>query len=229
MPIAKLRHRNLIFTAIFANLIHIRGIFVAAIMIPDFITHYHPLEDPPFQNLSDASDDELPFIIARLSHRRAAGSKRIFGRVYMDYRRQTEAKLKDLFVKAGGRPERSAPHYFVLGTSKWFANLYPEVGDVRFPLSTFPPETISFTYPDSCVSMRLGPNFGLPPDPQRPYHETVFRIIELEKIIGKYGLPRDDADDGAAYADYHLREFERYIEVQVWTDAPIRALLGRSR
>ncbi|MDC9811973.1 MULTISPECIES: hypothetical protein [Rhizobium] len=168
-------------------------------------------------------------IIARLSQRRAAGSKRIFGRVYMDYRRQTEAKLKDLFEKTGGKPERSAPHYFVLGRSNWFANLYPKAGNVQFPLSAFKPETISFTYPDSCVSMRLGPNFGLPPDPPRPYHEKVFRIGELEEIINKYGLPRDDADDSAAYADYHLREFERYIEVQVWTDAPIRTPGNNSR
>ncbi|UIJ83170.1 hypothetical protein [Rhizobium leguminosarum] len=79
-------------------------------MIPDFITHYHPAEDPPFQNLSECSDDELPIIIAKLARRREDGSKRIFGRVYMDYRRQTEAKLKDLFEKTGGKPERSAPH-----------------------------------------------------------------------------------------------------------------------
>lgn len=206
---------------------HIQSNVAYTNVIPDFITHYHPIEDPPFQNLSDASEDELPVIMGRLSQRREAGSKRIFGRVYMDFRRKTEAKLRDLFEKAGGKPERNAPHYFVLGTSDWFAKLYPKASSVQLPLSAIPAEVISFTYPDSAVSMRLGPNFGLPPDPQRPYHEKVFRIGELEEIIGRYGLPSDNSDD-SAYVDYHLHEFERYIEVQVWADAPIGMLLERS-
>jgi hypothetical protein len=196
-------------------------------MIPDLITHYHPAEDPPFQNLSDVSDEELPSIIAGLAQRKLSGSKRIFGRVYMDFRRKTEAKMKALFEQAGGRPERNAPHYFVLGTSNWFAGLYPAARNVQLALEALPAEVVSFTYPDSCVSMRLGPDFGLPPDPHRPYHEQVFRIEQLPQVIRDYGFPRDDASE-AAYGSYHLREFERYIEVQLWSDAPIRARLANS-
>ncbi len=191
----------------------------------DFITHYHPAQDPPFRNLSDAAEDELPAIFEGLSARRLSGSKRVFGRRYMPFRRQTETKLRRLFVAAGGRPEREAPHYFIFGSSSWFANLYPETKSVRLLLSALNPDTTSFTYPDSAVSMRLGPDFGLPVDPVRPYHEKVFRLGELERVVKKFGLPKDNADEDT-YADYHLREFERYIEVQVWSDAPVAAWLA---
>ena len=193
-------------------------------VIPNFVTHYHPAEDAPFRNLCDAPADELPAILERLGRRRATGFKRVFGRRYMDFRRKTEAKLKALFEQAGGRPERESPHYFILGESHWFAGLYPRPNHVRLPLAALPPATSSFTYPDSFVSMRLGPEFGLPPDPPRPYHERVFHMHELQGIVKAYGLPHDETGDDA-YSDYHLRDFERYVEIQVWSDETVRAFL----
>lgn len=195
------------------------------IAMPNFITHYHPAADPPFRNLSDARDDELPAILEKLAARRLSGSKRMFGRSYMGLRRQTETKLRNLFVAAGGRPERDAPHYFILGNSEWFANLYGDTKSVRLPLSVLDPAAASFTYPDSVVSMRLGPAFGLPVDPVRPYHEKVFRLGELESVVRQFGLPKDEVNDGT-YANYHLKEFERYIEVQVLSDRPVAGWLN---
>jgi hypothetical protein len=194
--------------------------------VPDFITHYHPSEDPPFQNLVDAPAEDLPAIIEALQKRREDGSKRIFGRVYMDYRRDTEAKLRRLFEDAGGRPERKSPHYFVLGTSRWFAGLYRETRSVRLSIRDIRSGIVSFTYPDSGVAMRLGPKYGLPPDPMRPYHEKVFLVDHLPEVVATYGLPADpvgESDDG--YTDYHRREFEKYIEVQVWSDEPVKHVL----
>ncbi len=190
----------------------------------DHITHYYPAGDPPFRNLSDAHEEDLPAILNALAARRSAGSKRVFGRRYMQFRRQTEEKMRRLFIAAGGRPERKAPHYFILGTSEWFANLYPETRQIRLSLNDLDPNTTSITYPDSVVSMRLGAAFGLPVDPVCPYHEQVFQLSELDNIIKKYGMPTDVSDDDE-YTDYHLKEFERYIEVQIWSDTPVAAWL----
>lgn len=90
----------------------------------DYITHYYPAEDPPFRNLSDAPDEDIPAILDALAARRLSGSKRVFGRRYVQFRRLTEEKMRSLFVQAGGRPVRKAPHYFITGKSDWFANLY---------------------------------------------------------------------------------------------------------
>jgi hypothetical protein len=65
--------------------------------------------------------------------------------------------------------------------------------------------------------MGLGADFGLHHDP-RPYHQTVFRLDQLAEVVERYGLP---ADEGAGYARYQFEPFERYIEVQVWSDAPV--------
>ena len=55
----------------------------------------------------------------------------------------------------------------------------------------------------------------------RPYHDRVFRVEELPDLIATYGVPVDRVDD--AYHGYHRRPFEKYIEVQVWADDPIRS------
>ncbi|MBR2686616.1 MAG: hypothetical protein IKE42_02085 [Aquamicrobium sp.] len=42
------------------------------------------------------------------------------------------------------------------------------------------------------------------------------------EVSSQFGLPKDNADEDT-YADYHLRE---YVEVQVWSDAPVAAWLS---
>ena len=80
--------------------------------------------------------------------------------------------------------------------------------------------------PDSVVSMGFGPQFGLP-DAPRPYHGRAFRIADLPNIVREYGLPGDAA--GTGYESYWRRPFEVFIEVQVWSDGPLRPYLAGQR
>jgi hypothetical protein len=193
--------------------------------LPKHITHYYSAADKPFQNLSDLNPDELATVLAKLKQRKTENPafKRVFGKVYMDFRQRTEAKLRELFVERGGKPDRQSPHYFVLGDCEWFAGLYPDPKTVTLDWQSLPPETTSFTYPDSFVSMRLGPDYGLPPEPLQPYHEKAFLLDELAYVVAEHGLPDGGLDED--YADYHKRKFEKYIEVQVWSDAPVAEFL----
>jgi hypothetical protein len=43
--------------------------------------------------------------------------------------------------------------------------------------------------------------------------------IGLVMVITRYGLPSDDGDD--SHAGYQHRSFEKYVEIQVWSDEPI--------
>lgn len=188
------------------------------------MTHYHLPDKPPFLNLSDLTGAERDAVIEDLGRRRAAGnSQRIFGRRYMELRRLTEARMRELFVEAGGKPQRSAPHYFVLGTCRWFRELAPDTREATLLLSALPSDTTSFTYPDSFTAMGCGEAFGLPNESQ-PYHGRVFRLEQLDDVVRTYGLPDDEPD--IDYAGYQNRTFEKYIEVQLWSDAPIRHLLS---
>lgn len=193
--------------------------------LPSNITHYFSRSDSPFLNLSDLGEDEADIVIKNLARRRSENLsyKRVFGKVYMDFRRRTEAKLRKIFENNGGQPERQAPHYFLLGECEWFADLYPDTKGITLDWRSLPREIASFTYPDSAVSMRLGSDYGLPTDPFEPYHERVFFLDELEGTVAEYGLPDGSAD--ANYEGYHKRKFEKYIEVQVWSDAPVAKYL----
>jgi hypothetical protein len=50
----------------------------------------------------------------------------------------------------------------------------------------------------------------------------VFRLEQLPEIVDRYGLPLEDVDP--IYDGYQHRPFEQYIEVQVWSDAPIEVV-----
>jgi hypothetical protein len=44
-------------------------------------------------------------------------------------------------------------------------------------------------------------------------------IEHLVGVVTEFGLPDGEADDD--YRGYHHRPFEKYVEVQVWSDQPI--------
>jgi hypothetical protein len=189
--------------------------------IPDYVTHYYRSIRPPFLNLSDLPEESIDDIIGQLANEHAGGaSSRLFGRRYMELRRLTEERLRRLFVEGGGRPTRDAPHYFVLGSSRWYEGLANDMASLTLDLSDLPKSATSFTVPDSFTAMGLGQRFGLYVDP-RPYHGKVFQLSELREIIERYGMPVDDIGD---YAGYQSAPFEKYIEIQLWEDQPVTGL-----
>jgi hypothetical protein len=195
-------------------------------LIPEVVTHYHLPDRRPFLNLSDLDEAESTEVMAELIVQRREGRQhRRFGATYMAMRRATEARLRASFISLGGRPERLVPHYFVLGKSAWFGGLALDMRRVTVPLADLPRDQTSVTYPDSFTAMAVGPDFGLAHEP-RPYHGRCYRLDELDALISRYGLPDDSPD--ANYAGYERRPFEKYIEVQLWSDQPIRQWLVAS-
>ncbi len=196
---------------------------MARLKIPEFVTHYHLSDRHPFLNLSDLAETDLEGVRQGLQElRRVRDHKRPFGRKYIEMRRLTEERLRGLFVARGGRPERSAPHYFVLGRSEWFKQLAPDTKEVVVALNDLPSPVTSFTYSDSFEAMGFGADFGIPRQEARPYHDRVYLIDELEAVIGEYGMPRVE------YDNYWGTPVERFIEVQLWSDEPVRHLLRTS-
>jgi hypothetical protein len=190
-------------------------------VIPEFAVHYHLADRRPFLNLSDLDSVELERVFADLTGRREThGSKRVFGSKYMELRRLTEARLHELFILAGGRPQRGAPHYFCLGPCEWFQRSASDMRTVAITLSALPDDVTSFTYPDSFTAMGFLRQFGIT-HAAKPYHGRVYRMNELAEVVREHGLPTGGADDD--YEGYHRREFEKYIEIQVWSDDAIRA------
>lgn len=149
---------------------------------------------------------------------------RVFGAKYIPLRLAIEEKLRTLFLAAGGKPERQAPHYFVLGSSKWFEGLYPSTKKVVLPISDLDSTTTSITLPDSFTAMRLGEGYGIPLEPIKPYHNRLYLLSELSALVATHGIPVDEPT--ANYSNYVREPFEKYIEVQVWSDRPVRRFLA---
>ena len=88
--------------------------------------------------------------------------------------------------------------------------LVPRRAGTAIGLDRFDPTGISFTYGDLFPALRLAG--------QRPYWGQVFTVEEIGALIDQYGLPQEWNADGAQGP-------ERYIEAQIWDDAPLTEYL----
>ena len=178
-------------------------------MIPDFITHYHLPDRPPFLSLSDLDGNiEDPVFLQMLDkHKHDSGYNRRYGKQYLKMRMEAETKLKHLFEKRGGDPKRDYPFYFVLGSSDWFRYLNSDHEEIRIDLKDLPRESVSITFPDSFIAMTVE---------DKDYYEQVYFIDELTELVKQHGLPKNERPE--TYDKYWVGDFEEYVEVQVWDD-----------
>jgi len=183
-------------------------------MIPEYISHYYLDDRAPFLSLSDLDGDieNSVFVEMLNKHVTDQGYMRRYGRSYLQTRKKCESKLRDIFVSRGGRPNRKHPYYCVLGSSDWFLGLNNKHCELRVPLSELDEGLVSFTYPDSFITMT---------DATKPYYEQVFLLSELSKMINLYGLP--ESKTPVNYEKYWEGDFEHYIEVQIWCDSIVES------
>ena len=82
----------------------------APIALPEVVTHYYLAGRRPFLSLSELANAELDAVLADLSMLRDGGRQhRPFGPRYMHLRRLTEARLRELFIAAGGNRNGPPP------------------------------------------------------------------------------------------------------------------------
>jgi hypothetical protein len=178
-------------------------------MIPPYLYHYYERARGPFRNLSDLSPEEAEALLATI-RQRGEGFASQRQADYLTIRRELETFVRARFIDKGGQPLRAHPHYMILGRCDWVKSWYRQGCAVRIPLARFPPEHVSFTYGDTFPAMRYADG--------KPYRRQVYTLAELPELIRCYGLPQEWNADGAGGPD-------RYIEAQVWSDAPLRPWL----
>jgi hypothetical protein len=132
-------------------------------------------------------------------------------------RRQTEQWVHEGFIAKGGRPRAAYPIPMVLGASKWLAKQAPDPaarGEIHIPLSVFTAYDVSFTYPDSMISLWFGRD--KPVEYYQPeYHGKVFTISEILSIVEAKGLPEEEWKTNLP------SYLAPYIEAQVWNHEPL--------
>jgi hypothetical protein len=177
--------------------------------IPDFLSHYYERSTGPFSNLSMLPMEQAEQILNKIRR----DGNRFASRRSEDYlarRRGIEDKIRKLFVEKGGEPKLTRPHYMILGTCVWLKEWYLDGQELQIKLALFRATSLSFTFGDSFPAMNYQDG--------KPYRGQVYTLSELEEMIRCYGLPQVWNPDGKAGP-------ERYIEAQVWDDAPLRGYL----
>ncbi|WP_299397340.1 hypothetical protein [Pelagibius sp.] len=183
--------------------------------LPDVITHNYDPARGALQNLCDLPADQAEAILAAI---RASGRLRIKAD-YLERRLGTEDWLLRERTRKLGRPHLKHPIYFFLGD---FADgLDPSRPEsLMIPLAVLPPEILTFTYPDSMASLSLAIEEAHLSE-RKSYHGQVFTLREIEDVIAQFGMPAPQGD----HAIPKVRD--RFIEVQIWDDRPLRRFLAR--
>lgn len=178
-------------------------------MVPEFLYHYYACEQGPFRSLSDLPHDEAETVLAAI-RQRGDGFASARQADYLSIRRELESLIRQRFIEKGGRPKRGTPRYMVLGRCDWVQDWYPRGCSLRAPLEHFDARIVSFTYGDSFPAMRHTDG--------KPHRKQVFMLGELHQLVGEYGLPQERHGEATGP--------DRYIEAQVWDDAPLGEWLG---
>ena len=187
----------------------------------DYLTYYYRGGTEPFRSLSALSDDQAIHIMEGLYDETGFGARFKDPAGYLRLRRQTERWVREGFIAKGGRPEESYPIPMVLGNSDWIVRQVSEAdaasgGQIRIPLSAFEECDVSFTYPDSMISLWFGTE-----KPSEYYlpelHGRVFTRTEILSIVEARGLPEQEWETNLPS---HLAP---YIEAQVWNQQPLMA------
>lgn len=160
----------------------------------------------------------LPLLEAEavLQRIRQSGRRRIRSN-YLAKRHRTEDWLTRRRQTLLGKTPLERPIYFFLGD---FADGRDpsRPRSLVMPLSAFPSDTITFTYPDSMTS------FSSRSDENRMYpYGEVFAFDQIVSVIDELGLPGDREVQAP------LAHFERYLEMQAWDDRPILAFLASGK
>jgi len=107
----------------------------------------------------------------------------------------------------------------ILGRSKWLLSAadtatLSTTAEIQVPLALFQECDVSFTYPDSMVSMMVAnqkeAEYYLP-----DYHGKLFTLSEIRAIVESNGLP------GEKWGTNLPSYLANYIEAQVWNPKPL--------
>jgi len=182
--------------------------------IPEIITHNYDPDRGAFRNLCSLPEAEAEKILREIG---ASGKRRIKPS-YLKRRFATERWLLAERIRKLGTAYLTHPIYFFLGN---FADgrdpSRPQ--SILMPLAVFSPEMVTFTYPDSMASLPIATRDEHIVH-RKGYHGHVFTLDEIRKVVAEYGMPRKQP------ATNDSIKYDRFIEVQVWDDRPIRKFVA---
>jgi hypothetical protein len=184
---------------------------------PAVVTHNYDPRRGAFRNICDLPGAEAQAILTQI---RSSGQRKLKDN-YLHRRLATEAWLIAERAKRLCRTRLNRAIYFFLGDfADGMDGSRPE--SFIMQLAEFSPNTVTFTYSDSMASFATGTEAKHMAD-RREYHGRVFVLDEIIDLVDRFGLPGD------RWKTDHSLRYDKFVEVQVWDDKPIRRTLARGR
>ena len=183
-------------------------------LIPNVITHNYDPARGVGRNICDLQLSEAERVLDEI---RASSTRRIKSD-YLTRRIAVEDWLIAERKKKLGNTVLNRPVYFFLGN---FAdgNDPSRPASLVMPLDAFRTDTLTFTYPDSMASLPIATRDDHTFH-RKSYHGQVFTLPEIKGVVSKFGLP------GNRWKSDLTMEYDKFIEVQVWDDGPIKRVLA---
>ena len=180
--------------------------------MPEIVTHnYDPLYGL-FGNICTLPDAEAQRVLDTI----ALSGKRFIRENYLRRRRETESWLLAECRRKLGGPVIEHPLYFFLGDMA--DGLDPSrPQSIVLPLAALPTEMLTFTFPDSMASLPLS-RYEEHVAHRMSYHGQVFTLEEIRRVIAEFGMPGEGRPTDRSVP------YDRFIEVQLWDDRPLRQL-----
>ena len=134
---------------------------------------------------------------------------------FLRNRYNRDKQLREIFIEHGGKPQRAAPIYMMLGEHRQWESAYENPAVIKIPLKEFDPLTVSFTYGDSFAI--FNPKlFG-----EEEYWNKIYFADEILEVVERLGFPPHveyDFKRSIYPTDKHINHHLKYVEAHVWDD-----------
>jgi len=137
---------------------------------------------------------------------------------FLSQRREMENKVRELFIKKGGKPKRAFPYYMTVGEDKYLSTWFNEPCSLKIDISEFDLDTVSFTYGD------MFPVFNPKLNDGKEYRNNVYKYDEIVKIIEKYGYPEEieySFREKIYPPDAPVNHYLKFVEAHIWDDETV--------
>ena len=180
----------------------------------DHLYHYYEKGQPPFRSLTALPFSEAETVLRELQ---ARNENLVHPHIewFLQWRYDMDKKIRNEFIKIGGKPIRATPIYFTLGANKGVSTWFEDPVFIKIPIGEFDPDTVSFSYGDVLAVFNPALNTG------EEYWGKVYRYDDMLTLIEKYGYPEDPEYNGVKGiipTDKPLGDYLKYIEAHVWSD-----------
>ena len=178
-----------------------------------FLYRYFECAESPFLSMTELPMEQAREMLIALQKAGKFGNPNIEG--FLKKRYDRDAMLRDVFIRHGGKPERSSPIYFFLGEHRQWASAFENPAVMKIPLEEFDPETVSFTYGDSFAVFNPA-LYG-----SEEYWGKIYFADEILEVIERNGYPPNveyDFKRGIYPTDKNINDHLKYIEAHVWNN-----------